>query len=217
MPAISTGNVLMTGTNGFIGSWALKLFLESGFTVKAPVRSEGKASYLEKVFSAYGDKLEFVIIPDITKEGAFDAATVGVDAVIHIASPASTQTTRTNRLSPPSTVPSVSSAPLPKCTRSSGWSIYPLAPPFWIRQRLGREYITRTTGTSTMWTPVRGRVARLLSTLSTAQARHLRSAARGSSGKRTRRRARSDGTWSRSVRLGSSGRSSTSTREDRTA
>ncbi|TBU53008.1 NAD(P)-binding protein [Dichomitus squalens] len=82
MPAISTGNVLMTGTNGFIGSWALKLFLESGFTVKAPVRSEGKASYLEKVFSAYGDKLEFVIIPDITKEGAFDAATVGVDAII---------------------------------------------------------------------------------------------------------------------------------------
>ncbi|TBU28135.1 NAD(P)-binding protein [Dichomitus squalens] len=87
MPAISTGNVLMTGTNGFVGSWALKVFLESGFTVRAPVRSKGKASYLKKVFGAYGDKLEFVIIPDITKEGAFDAATVGVDAVVHIASP----------------------------------------------------------------------------------------------------------------------------------
>ncbi|EJF64099.1 NAD(P)-binding protein [Dichomitus squalens LYAD-421 SS1] len=87
MPAISTGNVLMTGTNGFVGSWALKVFLESGFTVRAPVRSEGKASYLKKIFGAYNDKLEFVVIPDITKEGAFDSATVGVDAVVHIASP----------------------------------------------------------------------------------------------------------------------------------
>ncbi|EJF64216.1 D-lactaldehyde dehydrogenase [Dichomitus squalens LYAD-421 SS1] len=87
MPAISTGNVLITGTNGFVGSWALKVFLQSGFTVRAPVRSESKASYLKKVFGAYGDRLEFVIIPDITKEGAFDTATVGVDAVVHIASP----------------------------------------------------------------------------------------------------------------------------------
>ena len=67
MPAISTGKVLITGTNGFIGAWTLKTFLDAGFSVRAAIRSEGKATHIKKQFSSFSDKLEFVFVPNIAK------------------------------------------------------------------------------------------------------------------------------------------------------
>ena len=113
MPAITTGRILLTGANGFVGSWALKSFLQAGFFVRAPLRSERKVAHLKKLFSGYSDKLEFVVVPDFTKvccclclagrytprrllttcidfvfqADAFDAAIVGMDAAVHVASP----------------------------------------------------------------------------------------------------------------------------------
>jgi len=51
------------------------------------VRAEYKAAHLRKTFASYGDKFEAVVVEDITKEGAFDEAVQGVDAIAHTASP----------------------------------------------------------------------------------------------------------------------------------
>lgn len=66
MPAISTGTVLITGLNGFVGMWMARALLEHGYSVKGTVRSSVKASHPKQYFSKYGDKLEIVIVEDIS-------------------------------------------------------------------------------------------------------------------------------------------------------
>ncbi len=67
MPAITSGKVLVTGANGYVAAWVLKDLLENGFAVRGTVRSESKAAHLRSYFKAFGDKLEFVVVGDITK------------------------------------------------------------------------------------------------------------------------------------------------------
>ncbi|KAH9896685.1 NAD(P)-binding protein [Cubamyces lactineus] len=87
MPTVSSGKVLVTGANGYIAVWVVKTLLEQGYSVRGTVRSESKATHLRETFKSFGDKLEIVIVEDITKEGAFDEAVKGVDAIEHTASP----------------------------------------------------------------------------------------------------------------------------------
>ncbi|KAI0674146.1 NAD(P)-binding protein [Trametes maxima] len=87
MPAITSGKVLVTGANGYIAVWVVKTLLEQGFAVRGTVRSESKATHLRELFKSYGSKFEIGIVEDITKEGAFDEAVKGVDAIEHTASP----------------------------------------------------------------------------------------------------------------------------------
>ncbi|KAH7921679.1 NAD(P)-binding protein [Leucogyrophana mollusca] len=91
MPALQSPDasrkVLVSGANGFIGIWVVRTLLEQGYSVRSAVRAEEKGQHLKKMFGGYGDKHEIVVVPDITKEGAFDEAVKGVDAVEHIASP----------------------------------------------------------------------------------------------------------------------------------
>ncbi|KAJ7704247.1 hypothetical protein B0H14DRAFT_3646823 [Mycena olivaceomarginata] len=65
----------------------VRTLLEQGFAVRGAVRSVEKCGHLRDTFAAYGDKLELVVVPDITQEGAFDEAVEGVDAIEHMASP----------------------------------------------------------------------------------------------------------------------------------
>ncbi|USW48834.1 Putative NAD(P)-binding domain superfamily [Septoria linicola] len=51
------------------------------------VRKEAQVGPLRRALNTFSDRLEFVVIPDITKPGAFDAALEGADYVIHVASP----------------------------------------------------------------------------------------------------------------------------------
>ncbi|KAF7304069.1 D-lactaldehyde dehydrogenase [Mycena indigotica] len=87
MPAVATGKVLVSGANGYIAVWVVRSLLEAGFSVRGAVRSADKGAHLKQLFASYGEKFELVIVPDITKEGAFDEAVKGVDAVEHTASP----------------------------------------------------------------------------------------------------------------------------------
>ncbi|OSD07840.1 NAD-P-binding protein [Trametes coccinea BRFM310] len=87
MPAISTGKVLVTGANGFIAAWAVKAFLGAGFAVRGTVRSNAKAEHLTDIFRSYGETFEYTVVSDMTKEGAFDEALRGIDAIVHTASP----------------------------------------------------------------------------------------------------------------------------------
>ncbi|KAI0795633.1 NAD-P-binding protein [Abortiporus biennis] len=87
MPSVTSGKVLVTGANGFIALWVVKTFLEKGFSVRGTVRSEAKVHHLKETFKSFGDKLEVVVVEDITKDGAFDEAVKGIDAIEHTASP----------------------------------------------------------------------------------------------------------------------------------
>ncbi|KAF8991367.1 D-lactaldehyde dehydrogenase [Cyathus striatus] len=88
MPVIPTeSKVLVTGANGYIALWVVYLFLEKGYSVRAQVRTVNKGDYLRKLFSRHEARLEILIVDDITKEGAFDEAVKGVDAIAHMASP----------------------------------------------------------------------------------------------------------------------------------
>ena len=67
MPAITSGKILVTGANGYVGGWVVKSLLEHGFSVRGTVRSEAKVALVKEVFHEAGDRLELVIVEDITK------------------------------------------------------------------------------------------------------------------------------------------------------
>ncbi|KAF9047973.1 hypothetical protein BDP27DRAFT_1395161 [Rhodocollybia butyracea] len=87
MPIVPIGKVLVTGANGYIAAWVVRTLLEKGYSVRGTVRSEQKGLHLKKIFASYKEKFETVVVEDITKEGAFDEAVKGVDAIEHTASP----------------------------------------------------------------------------------------------------------------------------------
>ncbi|KAI0696533.1 NAD(P)-binding protein [Cytidiella melzeri] len=87
MPAVQSGKILVSGANGYIAAWLIQKLLDQGYSVRGTVRSTKSLPHLQQLFKAYGDKLELVIVPDITKAGAFDEAVQGIDAVAHTASP----------------------------------------------------------------------------------------------------------------------------------
>ncbi|KAI6107410.1 hypothetical protein EV401DRAFT_2003366, partial [Pisolithus croceorrhizus] len=88
MPVIQPpSKVLVSGANGYIAMWTIRDLLEHGYSVRGTVRSAQKGEYIRKYFADYGEKLELVVVEDITKEGAFDEAVKGVDAIAHTASP----------------------------------------------------------------------------------------------------------------------------------
>jgi nucleoside-diphosphate-sugar epimerase len=72
MPAVNPGSkVLVSGANGYVAIWVVRVLLERGFSVRGTVRSESKAAYLRKMFSSYGDKYEVIVVDDITKVHSF--------------------------------------------------------------------------------------------------------------------------------------------------
>jgi nucleoside-diphosphate-sugar epimerase len=88
---MSSPNLLVTGVTGFIGFKVLLGALREGYTVRAAVRSTEKSKILSshpKILAlGVPDKLSFVEVPDICRDGAYDEAIKGVSYVIHHASP----------------------------------------------------------------------------------------------------------------------------------
>lgn len=80
-------SVLVTGANGFIAVTLVRVLLERGYDVVGTVRSESKATYLRNTFKT--DKLQLVIVSDITAPDAFDKVLQEhkFDAVMHTSSP----------------------------------------------------------------------------------------------------------------------------------
>ncbi|MFD2515084.1 NAD-dependent epimerase/dehydratase family protein [Pontibacter locisalis] len=81
--------VLVTGGTGYIGSWVVKMLLEKGYTVRMTVRNKGKKesyAFLSEIASIAKGSLE-IWEADLLKEGSFEEAATGSDAIIHLASP----------------------------------------------------------------------------------------------------------------------------------
>jgi nucleoside-diphosphate-sugar epimerase len=79
--------VFVTGATGFIGAHIATLALRAGYNVKLSVRREAQIDSLRRVLSDFSDRLDFVVIPDYTKDNALETALHGVRHVIHVASP----------------------------------------------------------------------------------------------------------------------------------
>lgn len=77
--------IFITGATGFIGSATAVAALKAGYRLRICLRKPSEQ--LQTLLSEYSDQLEFVIIPDLTDETAFDNKLNGVDYVIHLASP----------------------------------------------------------------------------------------------------------------------------------
>lgn len=63
--------------------------LKAGYRVRAAIRRESSIEQIKATDSIqpYLPNLEFIIVKDITQEGAFDEALKGATYVIHVASP----------------------------------------------------------------------------------------------------------------------------------
>lgn len=85
--------VLVTGANGYIGTWIVRKLLDHGFSVRGAVRSNSKGKHLLELFKdeAKSGRFEIAIVPDISAPGAFDEAVKGVAAIEHTASPVVTE------------------------------------------------------------------------------------------------------------------------------
>jgi nucleoside-diphosphate-sugar epimerase len=81
--------ILVTGGTGYIGSWVVKYLLARSYTVRLTVRdrnNKDKLGHLEGLNRKKTGKLE-IWEADLMKEGSFDEAAKGADAIIHVASP----------------------------------------------------------------------------------------------------------------------------------
>lgn len=87
--ANSSKLVLVTGATGFIGFRTLVETLKAGYRARAAVRNEGGVKKIKaaKSMQPYLSQVEFVLVPDIIKDGAYNDAVREVDYIIHLASP----------------------------------------------------------------------------------------------------------------------------------
>ncbi|KZV66778.1 D-lactaldehyde dehydrogenase [Peniophora sp. CONT] len=88
MPSVSApSNALVTGANGYLGAWLVRILIEHGYRVRGTVRTQSKGEILRESLGELGNKFEYIIVGDVLKEGAFDDAVQGMDIIMHTLSP----------------------------------------------------------------------------------------------------------------------------------
>ncbi|WP_315837511.1 aldehyde reductase [Bradyrhizobium prioriisuperbiae] len=88
--------VLVTGGTGFVAGWCIVELLQRGYRVRTTVRSSAKQTAVRLAVAQaheFDDKLSFAIA-DLTRDEGWDAAMVGIDYVLHVASPLGNNTPR---------------------------------------------------------------------------------------------------------------------------
>jgi len=91
--------VLITGVSGHVGFRVLATALAAGYKVRATVRKEEQINTIKatKSIKSHVNNLEFVVVPDILKDGAYDEALKDVTYILHIASPLAQQSDNPER------------------------------------------------------------------------------------------------------------------------
>lgn len=86
---MSPQTILVTGASGFLASHILLKLLDEGNIVRGSVRSAAKGDHIRKVLEGHGadtTNLGFVEL-DLMQDAGWDAAMIGVDYLLHTASP----------------------------------------------------------------------------------------------------------------------------------
>lgn len=86
---MSKKTILVTGGTGYIGSWVVKELLERGYIVRMTVRDKtrkDKYSQFDPILANAPGSLE-LWEANLLTPGSFDAAAIGAEAIIHVASP----------------------------------------------------------------------------------------------------------------------------------
>lgn len=84
-----TRTLLVTGATGYLAGWCVAAALQRGEAVRATVRSAAKEDQVRRAVRRAGAdyaRLEFAHL-DLTADAGWDDALVGVDGVLHVASP----------------------------------------------------------------------------------------------------------------------------------
>ncbi|KAJ0384176.1 hypothetical protein COL922a_008939 [Colletotrichum nupharicola] len=83
LPKDST--IVVSGANGFIASHIVDQLLAAGYRVRGTVRDTAKYSWLSAHFEkTYGPgRFTLHVVPEVTKNGAFDEVLKGADGAIH--------------------------------------------------------------------------------------------------------------------------------------
>ncbi|PTB69291.1 NAD(P)-binding protein [Trichoderma citrinoviride] len=84
---MSSKLAFITGATGFIGAQVAASALGEGYNLRLSVRRAEQIEKLKDVFRNDADRLQFVVVSDISKPHAFDDALDKVDIILHIASP----------------------------------------------------------------------------------------------------------------------------------
>ncbi|MDZ7741323.1 MAG: aldehyde reductase [Bacteroidota bacterium] len=81
--------IMVTGGTGYIGSWVTKYLLEKGYQVRLTVRNKSNQSKFEHLLKIAENSEGALDIreADLLKEGSYDEAARGCEAIMHIASP----------------------------------------------------------------------------------------------------------------------------------
>ena len=77
-------NVLVTGANSYYAAAIMDELVKHNIHIRGAVRSQRAEAPLK---SRYGDSIDVIIVPDITKPDAFKEAVRECNAVFHVASP----------------------------------------------------------------------------------------------------------------------------------
>lgn len=66
MPSVNApATAVVTGVNGYLGTWVAKSFLDQGYHVRGTIRTAAKGEELKHLFAAYGENYESVIVKDV--------------------------------------------------------------------------------------------------------------------------------------------------------
>lgn len=89
MIAQPAGPVLVTGGNGYIASWLVKILLERGLDVHVTVRDKRDSTRTDHLKAAARDRPGTLSLfdADLLESGGFDCAMTGCHVVFHTASP----------------------------------------------------------------------------------------------------------------------------------
>ncbi|GIC92803.1 uncharacterized protein Aud_009276 [Aspergillus udagawae] len=76
--------IFITGATGFVGSATALAALKAGYRLRVCVRKASEK--LQALLSEYSEQVEYVTVPDLTEETAFQGKLNGVDYILHLAS-----------------------------------------------------------------------------------------------------------------------------------
>ncbi|PWY82144.1 NAD(P)-binding protein [Aspergillus heteromorphus CBS 117.55] len=79
--------VFITGSTGFIGTHVVIATLKAGYGVRLSIRKAEQEAGLRERHAEFNDRIETVVVSDMSKRESFKAVLQGVDFIFHLASP----------------------------------------------------------------------------------------------------------------------------------